>query len=502
MAAQAKAVGQAQTAGEVSLRSLFLAVFPSIMLPMFLAAVDQTIVSTALPAIAGALGEVERISWVVVSYLVATTIAAPVYGRLGDLLGRRLMMLVALAVFIGASVLCAVAPSIVWLTLARVLQGFGGGGLMTLSQALIGETVPPRERGRFQGYLSATFVCPSTFGPVAGGYLTEHFGWQSVFLVNLPVGAAAMLLALRLPAPKGGTGGRMQFDVWGVVFFSAFITPALLALEKAQHFDVRALPWVVGLAAIAGVALAMLLRQERRAPSPLLPLRLLRQPAIWRTNAMAACVAAVVVATVSFLPMYYQVVRGASPAATGLMMLPMTAGIGIGSLFTGRMIAATGQTTVFPRFGLGVTALALAALAALAPHLSTPVLPWAFAVVSLSVGTGMPVVQITVQTVAGPKQLGAASASVQFSRSVGAAFGTAIVGAVLFALLAIQDPETARRFAELVERGPEVLASLPPARHAAVAAEIAWAFRGAFLTVAGFAAAALGLAWWIPLRRI
>ena len=150
-------------------RSLFLSVFPSIMLPMFLAVIDQTIVATALPAIAASLGGVERVSWVVISYLVAGTVAAPVYGQLGDVFGRRRLMFVALPVFLAASLLCAFATSIEMLTLARVLQGFGGGGLMTLSQALIGETVPPRERGRYQGHLAAVVVCSNTFGPVAGG---------------------------------------------------------------------------------------------------------------------------------------------------------------------------------------------------------------------------------------------------------------------------------------------------------------------------------------------
>src|SRR5712675_3049762 len=159
-------------------RPAFLAVFPSIMLPMFLAVLDQTIVATALPTIAAATGEVERASWIVVSYLIAATIAAPIYGRLGDAFGRRRMMYVALAVTILASLLCAAAPTVELLTAARVLQGFGGGGLMTLSQALIGEAIPPRERARFQGYLAAIAVCANTFGPVAGGYLTEHFGWQ------------------------------------------------------------------------------------------------------------------------------------------------------------------------------------------------------------------------------------------------------------------------------------------------------------------------------------
>src|SRR3954469_946706 len=210
--------------------NLFLTVFPSIMLPMFLAAVDQTIVATALPAIAGSLGQIERVSWIVVSYLVATTIAAPVYGRLGDALGRKRMMFVALGVFIGASVLCALSQSILQLTASRLLQGAGGGGLMTLSQALIAEAVPPRQRGKYQGYLSGMYASAATFGPVAGGFLTEHFGWHSVFLINVPLGALAAALIMRLPAHASG-GGRVQFDVWGTVFFAAFITPVLLAME-------------------------------------------------------------------------------------------------------------------------------------------------------------------------------------------------------------------------------------------------------------------------------
>src|SRR5256886_11094726 len=173
---------------------LFLTVFPSIMVPMFLAVIDQTIVATALPAIAASLGGVERVSWVVISYLVASTVAAPVCGQLGDVFGRRRLMFVALPIFLAASLFCAFATSIEMLTLGRVLQGLGGGGLMTLSQALIGETVPPRERGRYQGYLAAVVVSSNTFGPVAGGYLTQQFGRRSIFLINLPLGIVAVLL--------------------------------------------------------------------------------------------------------------------------------------------------------------------------------------------------------------------------------------------------------------------------------------------------------------------
>src|SRR5579884_1219971 len=182
------------------------------MLPMFLAVVDQTIVATALPTIAAATGEVQRASWIVVAYLVASTIAAPIYGRLGDAFGRRRLMFVALGVFIVASVACALSPTVELLTLARVLQGLGGGGLMTLSQALIGEAIPPRERARYQGYLATVAMTANSFGPVAGGYLTEHFGWRSIFLINMPIGLGAVALVARMPVTRLSEPHRWRAD--------------------------------------------------------------------------------------------------------------------------------------------------------------------------------------------------------------------------------------------------------------------------------------------------
>jgi EmrB/QacA subfamily drug resistance transporter len=482
-------------------KNLFLTVFPSIMLPMFLAAMDQTIVATALPAIAGSLGDVERVSWVVVSYLVGNTIAAPVYGRLGDAIGRRRMMFVALGVFITASLLCALSGSILMLTLARLLQGVGGGGLMTLSQALIAESVPPRERGKYQGYLSGMFASAATFGPVAGGFLTQHFGWQSVFLVNLPLGLLAALLVARLPA-HASRGGKVQFDVWGTVCFAGFITPVLLAMERAQRIELSAAPAVVALLALAAGSLVLLIRQERRAAAPLLPIQLFRQAGIWRTDTMAALVAGQTVSLVSFLPMYLQVVRGASPAHSGVLLLPLTLGVALGSFFCGRMIAATGRTAILPSIGLTVAATMLLSLAAFAPHLANGTIVAMLSLASAGAGTAMPVVQMTVQTVAGPRFLGAAAASVQFSRSVGASVGTAFVGAVLFAVLAARDAETAAMFARLVQEGPLALQALPAVRQLAVRTEIADAFRAAFLTIGCFTTMGMLFAWWLPVRRI
>jgi EmrB/QacA subfamily drug resistance transporter len=482
-------------------RPTFFAIFPSIMLPMFLAVVDQTIVATALPAIAADTGNVERASWIVVSYLIASTIAAPIYGRLGDAFGRRRLMFGALAIFIVASLLCAVAPTIELLTLARVLQGLGGGGLMTLSQALIGEAIPPRERARYQGYLAAVAVSANTFGPVAGGYLTQHFGWRSIFLVNLPIGLIGVLLTRKLEN-RVPEKSNWRPDPFGLLWFTIFVTTTLLTLEQAQHVDLGAAPMLGGLFAAGVISLMLLVRQERRAPSPLIPLSLLGLPAIWRSDALAAFQGAALVSLITFLPIYLEVVRGLTPAETGLLLVPLTIGIGTGSLLTGRLVSKTGRTTIFPVVGLALVTATLVVLATSAQAMSTTALGWLLLCNGLFMGTVMGVVQVTVQYAAGPTRLGEAAASVQFSRSIGAAFGTALVTAVLFAVLSMKNPEAARLFAAMTEHGAHVPSNLPAAQLAEVQAVIADAFHIAFLSIAAFTAVGFFLALSIPVRRI
>ncbi len=480
---------------------LFLGVLPSIVLPMFLAVVDQTIVAAALPAIAASLGSIEQVSWVVIAYLVATTIAAPVYGQLRDVAGGRRMMFIGLAVFLIASVLCALSTTIEMLIAARVLQGLGGGGLMTLSQALIGETIPPRERARYQGYLAAVMVTSSTFGPVAGGYLTEHFGWRSVFLVNIPIGLLAVFLTFRLKTLKPERT-QWTFDWLGLVYFVAFIGPFLLALSQLQRFTTTSVAIAALLLTTAVAALVLLLRHERHASFPLIPIALLRQPVIWRSDALAASHGAVIVALITFLPIYFRVARGMSPAETGTALLPLVVAIGIGSMITGRIVSRTGLTMIFPSAGLVVLTAGLIGLGLSAEYLTTNQVLGLLCVIGLSMGTVMGVVQVTVQRAAGAKSLGAGAASVQLSRSVGAAFGTAVTGMVLFGWIAVGDPQVAAIFSRVVEQGPVVLSGLPADRIAMVTAEIAAGFRAAFLTIAAFAAIGMVLAWTIPSRRI
>jgi MFS family permease len=480
---------------------LFGRIVPPIILPVFLSAADGTVVATALPAIAASFGHVEYLSWIVVANLIASTVAAPAYGRLGDAFGRRRMMVVALGIFMVASCLCALAPNFWSLLAARMLQGMGGGGLMTLAQALIGENVPPRQRGSYQGYLSANIVAGTTIGPIMGGFITQAWGWQAVFFAYLPVGLAALVLLTRLPPGERGSGAA-RFDLFGVVLLTGFIVPLLLMVSQLQTLSPAALPGLGALLALTIAALATLLWQQRRTSAPLLALPLMRIPEFWRSTLMGACSGASLTAMITFLPIYLQVVTGASPAQSGLLLIPLTGAVSSGSVLTGWLISRTGRTAIFPAVGLAITAVSLIALAIWAPSLSRVQLSWLLALGGVTQGSAMITAQITVQAVSGSRQLGAASASVQLSRSLGSAFGAAAAGAVLFGLLALLDPDTAALFTDMVRRGPGVLDALTPARQALVQAQIATAFRGVFVTVACFSCIIVACAATLPMRRL
>ncbi|HZM47411.1 MAG TPA: MFS transporter, partial [Burkholderiales bacterium] len=316
-------------------RRAFRLVFPGVIGTMFLAAVDQTILATALPAISASFGGFADLSWVAVAYLLAATVTAPLYGHLGDRFGRRRMLLAALAVFTLGSVACAAAPTFAALSGGRALQGLGGGGLMSLSQALISEHVPPRERARFQGYFAAVFAVSSTLGPVLGGYLTEHLSWRAVFAINLPLAAGAALLTLRIPQSRQSHNGQFHLDVPGTVLFFASATAFLFALGSAGHRLAWNSPMILTLVAGAALGFAALVWWERRAVDPVIPVRLLAIPAILRTNSMVFCFAGALFAAVLYLPLYLQVGRGFGIGESGLLLLPITLTIALASTLTG-----------------------------------------------------------------------------------------------------------------------------------------------------------------------
>ena len=469
------------------------------MLPMFIAVVDQTIVATALPAIAGSLGDADRVSWIVVAYLIANTVAAPIYGRLGDAFGRRKILFVALALMIVASIACALATSLPMLAAFRVLQGLGGGGLMTSSQALIGETIAPRDRARYQGYLAAVVVVSNSFGPIAGGFLTESFGWRSIFWLNLPLGLLAVALTFRLPA-KPPPGAPWHFDGAGLAFFVLFVVPALLALEQLRNPSAANVPLILAMSALSIASAWLLVRQERQETSPLLPLALWRLPAIWRSDALAACHGATLVSLITFAPIYLHVVRGVSASQTGTLLLPIAVGIGIGSLTTGRLVSMTGRTTIFPSVALIPVVVLLLVLAGALDRLTLWQFGTLLGLLALFLGSVMGVVQVTVQNAAPRGMIGSAAGSVQFSRAVGATFGTALASVALFATLGALAPDALTHFGALMANGP---AAIPEAAARAVAeTALVSSFRAVFCTLAVFAAAALAFAWSIPARRL
>lgn len=471
------------------------------MLPMFLGILDQTIVATALPAIAADLGNVELIAWIVVAYLIATATAAPVYGRLGDAFGRRKLLIISLVVAMTGSALCAFAVSTEMLIAARVLQGLGGGGLISLSQALIGQSVPPRERAQYQGYISAVAVIASTVGPVIGGLLTEFLGWRAIFFFNIPFGLLAIALLMRLP-PGTGQKEPFRFDWLGLILFASFVWSTLILVEALRGHGPGSLGISAMLVVIAVVAMIALYLREKRVQQPLLPVTLLENPSIWRADALAMSHGALFVSLIAFVPIYLRAVHGASAAEIGLMMLPMTAGVGFGGFIVGQVVSKTGRTAIFPSLGLMIVGVMLLFLAFFAPLLSMLQFAWYLGALSVFLGTVMGVVQVTVQSEAGKKMLGAAAASVAVSRSFGAALGTAIVGAVLFAAVAATGVEVAGPLEAVLQGSETALAGIDARTEAEIRAAVSTGFRSVFLIIFVFSVIGSILSWTIPRRMI
>jgi predicted MFS family arabinose efflux permease len=404
--------------------------------------------------------------------------------------------------FTVGAILNSFATSITMIAVTRFIQGLGGGGLMSMSQALIGEVVPPRQRGQYQGYLAAIGVTAAALGPVAGGYLAAHFGWRAVFLMNVPTAIIAGLLMLRLAARPGTRKEDWNFDTPGLFLFICFVVPALLALEQARRLDVSMMPIAGALLVFSIVSLVLLVRRERVAPAPLLPIKLMRQRAIWTAQAMAACHGAALVALIAFTPLYMRMIGIGDPAQVSWALLTISGCIGVSAMISGRLITSTGYTMILPSVGSTCTTIMLVYLATQAGRQTfDQFLVWA-GITAVFMGTVMGVVQVTIQTAAGRRSLGVASGSIQFARSVGASFGAALFGAVLFATAAASDPAAGALFVDILQKGPAGLEGLDPARNAALNAVIARGFSNAFLALAVFTGIGALLAWINPQRRV
>ena len=407
--------------------------FAAIVLAMLPAVLDQTILATALPVIAGDLGSLTDVSWVVTAYVVAAAATTPLWGKLGDRIGRKLLLEVALLVFVLASALCGTAQDITQLIVLRAVQGAAAGGLMTLAMAAVGDLVAPRERGRYQGYIAATFAAATIVGPLIGGVLVDHASWRWVFLVNLPIGAAALAgLHLRLPAPEAA-GADRPLDVAGAVLLAGATTALMLTCiwGGSRHAWDSAL--IVALIATAIVLSGALLVRERRAADPIVPFHLLRTgPVAIASGALFLATAALFSVTV-FVPLFLETTTGASPTEAGLLLVPAMLGIAVSTTLSGRSIVRTGRYKRFLIAGLALMTVALVLLAAVAGDPSQVTTGVALAVFGLGFGMVTQVLIVAVQNSVERRELGVATATTGFFRALGGAVGAAVLGAVFAA---------------------------------------------------------------------
>ena len=483
-----------------------VAVLGSLMLVILLAALDQTIVATALPTIVGDLGGLEHLSWVVTAYLLAQTIVTPLAGKLGDLYGRKRILQSAIVLFLVGSALCGLARTMPELIMFRAVQGLGGGALMVSAQAALGDVVPPRQRGRYTGLFIAIFGAASVAGPLLGGFITTNLSWEWIFYINIPLGFVAFAV-LAATFPKTARGARHSIDYLGTALLAVGLSAVVLVTTLGGNTLGWSSPETIALAVGGVLTLIAFFLVERRAAEPILPPRLWRNHTFRITSAVGLIIGFALFGAVTFLPLFQQVVRGQSPTASGLQLLPLMAGLMLSSITSGRLIARTGRYRIYPILGTGITVIGLLLLSRMDPH--TPVLVAAsfMAVLGLGLGMVMQVLILAVQNDAPYEDLGVATAGATLFRSIGGSLGTATLGAVftnrLLDELSTRLPAGAGAVAHSGSVNPAAVAALPGPVHDAYLEGFAGALTTVFLVAALISALAFALTWLIrevPLR--
>ncbi|MFI2635570.1 DHA2 family efflux MFS transporter permease subunit [Streptomyces collinus] len=480
----------------------------ALLLGMLLAALDQTIVSTALPTIVSDLGGLDHLSWVVTAYLLAATAATPLWGKLGDQYGRKRLFQTAIVIFLVGSALCGAAQDMAQLIAFRALQGLGGGGLIVLSMAIVGDLVSPRERGRYQGLFGAVFGATSVLGPLLGGLFTQHLSWRWVFYVNLPVGVVALaVIAAVLHIPR--TAQRHVIDYLGTFLIAAVATCLVLVASLGGTTWAWGSWQIVGLAVLGVVLAVAFVAVERRAAEPVLPLKLFRV----RTFTLAAVISFVVgfamFGAMTYLPTFLQVVQGISPTMSGVHMLPMVLGLLLASTASGQIVSRTGRWKVFPIAGTGVTTLGLLLLHQLDEDSSTAELSGFFFVFGLGLGLVMQVLVLIVQNAVPYEDLGVATSGATFFRSIGASFGVAVFGTVFAGRLGEQLTDAFRGATlppgvsvDALEADPRGIAALPPGLRPPALHAYAVSITDVFLYAAPVALLGFVLAWFLKEDRL
>ena len=402
-----------------------------LMMSMLLAALDQTIVATALPTIGRDLGDAAHLPWVVTAYLLAATSSVPIYGKLSDIHGRRIMLLSSISIFIVGSILCALAPTMLVLIIARFIQGIGGGGLLALSQTITGDMLKPRERAEYQAYFATAFTTASLAGPVLGGFFSEHLTWSMIFWINIPLGAAAYVMTStplkRLPRHER----KQKLDVAGAVLLVASTSTLLLALSWGGAFFGWLAPVTIGIFVLSLVMFAGFFYRLRHTEEPLIPLEVLSSPVVLTAICAATLSVGLFLGLAIYTPILFETVRGLSASESGLALLPLMVGTVVGTLMAGRAMAKLDHYKRVPLAAVPCAAAAALVLMRYAPSMPVWSLSLVLGIISVALGTLLPISTVSIQNAVALHQLGTATATANLCRQLGGAIMVAIFGTIV-----------------------------------------------------------------------